>query len=188
METLIKFLHAVYPMSKELEEHLRSILKYKTIRKREFLLKPGRICENVYFIENGLFRCFYIKEDGEVCNWFMREGDVMFAVKSFYSQTPSYEAIQALEDCDVYYITYRELQHIYRHFIEFNVHRGMLTEKYYLLSEDRSFSMRYNRSFDRYKFFKENYSDLISRLSSKDIASYIGVSRATMTRLRSNKG
>lgn len=187
MELLIHFLYAVHPMSAQLEEHLRAILKIKPVRKNEFLLKAGHTCSNVYFIEKGLFRCFHLRKDNEVCNWFMKEGDVMFAVKSFYTQTISHESIQALEDCVVYYISYAELQKIYAQFIEFNVHRGILTEKYYLQSEERNFAFREFKSKDRYLFFKSKHPELVLRLPSKDIASHIGVSQATMTRLRAYK-
>src|SRR5690349_9583032 len=114
MEELLQFLNSIFPMSTELEEHLRGILKYREIPKKGYLLKAGHTCKTVCFIKKGLLRCFYEKGDTEVCSWFMRDGDVIFAVKSFYSQTPSYESIQALENCELYYITYQELQHIYK--------------------------------------------------------------------------
>ena len=188
MELLINFLHAVHPMSDALEEHLRAILKIRSLRKNEFLLKAGHICSNVYFIEKGLFRCYHLRKGNDVCNWFMKEGDVMFAVKSFYTQSISQETIQALENCIVYYVSYWQLQHIYKRFIEFNVHRGILTEKYYLQSEERNFALREYKSKDRYRFFKNKHPELMPRLSSKDIASHIGVSQATMTRLRKPEG
>jgi len=184
MELLIHFLHAVHPMSAPLEEHLRVILKIRLLKKNEFLLKAGHTCSNVYFIEQGLFRCYHLRKDNDICNWFMKEGDVMFAVRSFYTQTVSHEFIQALEDCIVYYISYSELQNIYRQFIEFNVHRAILTEKYYLQSEERSFVLREYKSKDRYLFFRNKHPELFPRLPAKDIASHIGVSQATMTRLR----
>jgi CRP/FNR family transcriptional regulator, anaerobic regulatory protein len=186
MEELFQFLYSIYPMSPELQTHLRTVLKQKTLAKKEFLLKAGRICENVYFVKKGLVRCFYTKDGIDVCSWFMKEGDVVFAVKSFYEQTPSYEAIQALEDCILYYISHKELQNIYKNYIEFNVQRGELTEKYYKLSEERSFSMRMHKSHERYSYLLSNHLELVRRVPLKYIASYIGVSIATMNRLRAS--
>lgn len=187
MELLIHFLHAVHPMSAALEAHLRVILKIRLFKKNDFLLKAGHTCSNVYFIEQGLFRCYHQRKDNDICNWFMKEGDVMFEVRSFYTQTTSHEFIQALEDCIVYYISYSELKNIYRQFIEFNVHRAILTERYYLQSEERNFVLREYKSKDRYLFFRNKHPELLSRLPAKDIASHIGVSQATMTRLRSHR-
>jgi len=61
----------------------------------------------------------------------MKEGDVIVSVESFFSQKQSYESIQALEDCILYYITYDELQFVYNHFPEFNFIGRVLVEKYY---------------------------------------------------------
>ena len=101
MDTLIDFLHSVYPLSTELKEHLAKILKKKELKKKELLLSAGSICRNVYFVSQGLLRCYYL-EDGEVCKWFMKEGDVVYSVRSFLTQTASNEYIQALENCQLY--------------------------------------------------------------------------------------
>jgi len=187
MEELLENLNSIYPLSKELVQHLSTILKVLELSKKDYLLKAGRVCENVYFIKKGLVRCFYVKDDLEVCSWFMKEGDVIFSVKSFYTQTPSYESIQILEDSIFYYISYKELQHIYNTFLEFNYIRGVLTERYYLLSEERSYSIRMQRAYERYQYLKNNHNELLRRVSSRYIASYIGITEETLSRIRSGK-
>ena len=129
MKLLLDYLNSIYAMSPALIEHLGNVLKYTEVPKKDYLLKAGRICENVWFIEKGLARCFYTKDDEDISSWFMKEGDVIFSVKSFYKQEPSYESIQMLEDSSLFYITYKELQYIYINFLEFNYIRGVLTEK-----------------------------------------------------------
>jgi CRP/FNR family transcriptional regulator, anaerobic regulatory protein len=64
---------------------------------------------DIWFIEKGMLRCFYMLEDKEVSSWFMKEGDVTVSVESFFRQTISYESIQALEDSTVHYITFHTL-------------------------------------------------------------------------------
>ena len=120
MNELITFLDTICPLSSELKEHLRLILKTKTFLKKDFLLRAGHICQNISFIEKGLFRCFYAHGENEVSSWFMKEGDVIISVESFFKQVASYESIQALEDCTVYYISYEQLMHAYIIFVEFN--------------------------------------------------------------------
>jgi len=187
MEALFQLLNSIYPMSKELSDYLNSVIKSLELPKKEYLLKAGRVCENVYFISKGLVRCFYAKDGVEVCNWFMKEGDVIFSVKSFYTQTPSNESIQVLENAAFYYISYQELQYIYKTFIEFNYIRGVLTERYYLLSEERIYSMRMQRAHERYNYIKENHAELINRVPNKYIASYLGITEETFSRIRAGK-
>jgi len=185
MDNLIKFLHSVYPMSPVLEDHLRSILKTKQLKKKEFLLKAGTTCKNVYFVQQGLLRCYYLDDGNEICKWFMKEGDVVYSVRSFLRQTASNEYIQALENCELYYITYNELQDIYERFLEFNVQRGKLTENYYLMSDFREDLLRLKKSIDKYKCLLENYPELLNRVPTQYMASYIAVSHSTMFRLKS---
>jgi len=187
MKLLLDYLNSIYAMSPALIEHLGNVLKYTEVSKKDYLLKAGRICENVWFIEKGLARCFYTKDDEDISSWFMKEGDVIFSVKSFYKQEPSYESIQMLEDSSLFYITYKELQYIYNNFLEFNYIRGVLTEKYYMLSDERTFSMRMQKAHERYIYLTHHHEDLTQRVPAKYLASYLGISEETLSRIRAGK-
>lgn len=187
MNELLHLLNSIHPLSPELQAHLSRILKTKEINKKDLLLRAGHVCRNIFFIQKGLLRCFYLKDEHEVCSWFMREGDVMVSVESFFQQKESYESIQALEDSVLCYIDYGELQHIYRQFPEFNFVGRVLTEKYYMLSEQRLFSLRMQRAGERYAYLQQNHPELIRRVPSKYIASYLGVTDVTLSNIRSKQ-
>src|ERR1700733_3681679 len=114
MEEMFEFLDSITPLSTELHTHLQSILKNRLLFKKEFLLKAGQVCRNIYFISKGIVRCYYIKDEAEVCSWFMKEMDVVISIESFYRQVPANEFVQALEETELHYISYEELQYIYR--------------------------------------------------------------------------
>ncbi|MBO9205120.1 MULTISPECIES: Crp/Fnr family transcriptional regulator [Niastella] len=179
---ILNFLNGVYPMSPELINYLSNILKTKTLKKDEYLLRAGDICKNVYFVKKGLLRSLYLKGDKEISKWFMKENDVVYAVKSFLEQVPSLESIQALDDCTLQYITYSQLQDVCRRFPEFLNHRSILTEHYYKLSEERHAIVLYPKAIERYQYLLQNYPELIGRVPAKYIASYLGVSKATLNR------
>lgn len=187
MEQLLYFLEGIYPLSEQLKLHLLKILKVTHIEKKEYLLKAGHISTRVYFIANGLLRCFYIKEDVDVSSWFMKEGDVIFSVESFINQKPSNENIQALEDATLLYIDYDELQSIYRQFPEFNFIGRVLTEKYYVLSEQRSYSLRMQRAQERYDYLLDFHSELILRVPGKYLASYLGITEVTLSKIKGKR-
>lgn len=187
MEQLLNFLSSVYPLSEALKDYLVTHLRQRFILRKEFLLKAGHICKHIYFIESGLLRCFYNKDDTDVSSWFMKEGDVIISVESFFDQKPSYESIQALEDTLVHYISFQELEHIYHHFLEFNFVGRILVQNYYKLSEQRLFSMRLQTAVERYHFLLENFPELVRRVPTGDIASYLGVSRETLSRIKKGK-
>ncbi|MGC4038413.1 MAG: Crp/Fnr family transcriptional regulator [Chitinophagaceae bacterium] len=184
MEELINYLHSIHPLSEGLREYLFSILRYKTIRRHDYLLRSGQVCRHIYFIQSGLLRCFYTKDNNEICSWFMKEGDVVVSVRSFFTQTESYEWIQALEDCTLHYISYSELIYAYKHFPEFNYTGRALLEKYYCLSEERLYSMRMQTTQQRYDYLLQHSPELFSRVPSKDIATYLGMRAETISRLK----
>lgn len=184
MKALLHFLESIHPLSDGLKQHLAVTLKEKQLTRKDYLLKAGQVSRKICFIVKGLLRCFYIIENHEVCSWFMKEGDVIVSVESFFSQKESYESIQALEDCLLYYITYDELQYIYRHFPEFNFIGRVLLEKYYTLSEQRLYSLRMQRSQERYGYLLENHGDLVLRVPAKYLASYLGITEVTMSKIK----
>ncbi|HZE86158.1 MAG TPA: Crp/Fnr family transcriptional regulator [Puia sp.] len=184
MNKLVQYLHSIHPLSSGLREHLYSVVKTTDVRRRERLLKIGEVCTHIHFIEKGLFRCYYESDSGEVCAWFMKEGDVIVSVGSFFSQAPSYQAILAMEESIVHSITYEELQRIYKRFPEFNLIGRLITEKYYDLCEDRLYSLRMKKAAERYHYFLEGQPEMARRIPATYIASYLGITRETLSRIK----
>ena len=184
MEKLLAFLESIHQMTDGLKQHLAAILKAKELPKKEYLLRSGQVSRKICFIGQGLLRCFYIKDGHEISSWFMKEGDVIVSVESFFSQKPSYESIQALEDSIIYYITYDELQFVYKNFLEFNFISRVLLEKYYTLSEQRLYSLRMQRAQERYDYLLEHHSELVLRVPAKYLASYLGITEVTMSKIK----
>jgi CRP-like cAMP-binding protein len=187
---IINILNGINPMSPELIDQLSDNLKTTTLKTGEYLLRAGEVCRNVYFVQKGLLRSISLEDSKEVSNWFMGENDVVYAVESFLKQEASKESIQALEDCTLYYITYSELQDIYRNFSEFNWHGRVLTEKYYLLNMERSSILANPDRDQRYRLLWQSHRAHFNRVQNEYLASYLGVSLRTLLRLkkRAKKG
>jgi CRP/FNR family transcriptional regulator, anaerobic regulatory protein len=185
MESLLQYINSIYPLSTEIIQALSQKLRKKIAKRKEFLLREGQICKSIFFIEKGLLRCFYIKGAKEVSTWFMKEGDMVISVESFYKQQPSYESIQALDDCILYSMEYEDLQEMYHMYPTFNFNARKVTEDYYALSEQRLYSLRMQRASDRYKFLLERHADLIKRVPSKYLSSYLGITEETLSRIKS---
>jgi CRP-like cAMP-binding protein len=187
MTELLAYLNSIYPLPDGLVERLQGIIKEKRLNRKDYLLKAGKVCQNIYFIRRGLLRCYYFKETKEISAWFMKEGDICIAVESFFEQRYSNENIQALEDSVVEYISHRELQDIYHDFPAFNFIGRVLTEKYYLLEYRKVLAMWMQRAQDRYKWFQNNFPDLTQRVPAKYLASYIGMTQTMLSRLKGKR-
>lgn len=184
MLALFNLFTQIAPLSEPLTQHLQDTIKTREFHKKEYLLKQGHICQNISFIGRGLVRCFYDKHGKDTCSWFMKENDVVISVISFFDQIPSYENMQALEDTLVHYISYSELQFIYREYPEFNLHGRILTEKYYKLAELRSHELRRTSALERYAYMAKNSPELIERIGKTDIANYYGLTIETLSRIK----
>ncbi|MBN9381990.1 MAG: Crp/Fnr family transcriptional regulator [Chitinophagaceae bacterium] len=184
MEPLFLFLNTIAPMSPELEAHLRAILQHILFKKGEYILKKGRVNQNIYFIESGFVRIFYELADREVTLWFLAEQDIFISVKSFFRQLPSKVDIVALEDCICWYITHGQLEDTCRKFPEFNTHRIWITEEYYCRSEDRHEDMQSKTAEERYTQFAEQRPDLLQRVPLNLLPSYLDVAPSTFHKIR----
>jgi CRP-like cAMP-binding protein len=189
MEEVLSFLNQIataegHPLSAACLAYLRKVIKIKTIKEDEHLLLEGQVCENLYFIVNGLLKCYYILHGKPVCDWFFGEGETVVAVDSFYDQIPSKDFIQALEDCLLFYVTFDELNYAYRNFVEFNVVRAVLTHKYFRIWHRQARNIRMLTSEERYRLLMETQPDLINRVPVQDLASFLDMSREYLSRMR----
>jgi len=185
-DMVINALNNIHPLSDNLIRYLNKTLTPITLKKKEIFLQKGEVSNKISFILKGMVRSYYINNDGEETSaWFMKEGDVIISVSSFFQRTPSYEFIEALEDTMLLYITYEELQNAYTLYPEFNVVGRIITEKYYVLSEERLLGIRNRKAKERYDFLLQQHPEILLRVPAKYIASYLDIDKATLSRLKS---
>jgi CRP-like cAMP-binding protein len=184
MEQLLSFLMSIRPMSAELISHLMSVLETKVLHRKELLLKKGRVCNYIYFIESGLLRCYYERHETEVTSWLMTEGNVIISISSFFNQAPSRETIQALEETVLHGISHAQLEYIYERYPEFNYHGRVLNQQYYALCDERLYAIRMQRAYERYQYLMATQPEIFSRVPAKHIASYLGITNETLSRIR----
>ncbi|HKB43228.1 MAG TPA: Crp/Fnr family transcriptional regulator [Chitinophagaceae bacterium] len=185
MKDLLYLLGNIHPLSPQLQQYLSGKLRNRTIARKEFLLQSGSISRHIYFIKKGLLRCYHIANGQEICSKFMKEGDIIVSASSFFLQKESEEFIQAIEDSQVCYICYDELQYMYKNFPEFNIISRIVTTKSYLLSEQRINLIRMKQAAGRYQSMMEFFPELVLRVPAKYLASYLGISVETLSRIRS---
>lgn len=174
----------IYPISGELKEDLESLLEVVEVDKGEQILREGQRSDHIYIVLKGLLRSYYIKDGMEICSRFMQEEHIVISVGSFYARKAGYEYIEATEPSVLGRIHYNELQKIYAKHIEFNYIARVLTEHYFSLSEERLYLLRKQSAEERYLFFLQNYPDLLMRVPLKHIATFLGMSLETLSRIR----
>ncbi len=171
-------------MSIELKEELTKELEIIEIPKRTVLLKEGQRCDYVYVVLQGLMRMYYIKDDDEICSRFMDEQHICISVRSFFSRETGYEYIETLENSTLTRISHDRLQFLYNTLLEFNYITRVITELYFIKSEERLYLLRKQSVEERYVFFSTNYTTLMQRVPLKHIATHLGTSIETISRIR----
>src|SRR3712207_759737 len=111
--TLLTRITDIYPISDQLKESLLGVLSVIHLPKKSLLLEEGKVCDKVYFIEKGIGRVFYFNEGQEVTSWFMEENHLIISVHSFFTQRPSFENIELMEDSVLFAIDHKDLQRLY---------------------------------------------------------------------------
>jgi CRP/FNR family transcriptional regulator, anaerobic regulatory protein len=175
---------SIWKMSDSFWVELDSLIEIKNIPKKKFILKEGEVCRNLVFIISGMARAYYHEDGNQVTSWFMKENDMIISVKSFFKQEPSMENMEALEDSQMVFLSYEALNYLYGKYPEYNIVGRILTEHYYVLSEERLFSLRLHTVEERYQILLKLHPEILKRAPLKYVASYLSMTPETLSRLR----
>ena len=187
MEQIHDILNQLSPVSKSEIEILLSLLNKETIKKDDFILKEGSIAKKLYFLITGLVYCHYTKDDKQTISWFAKDGHFFTSMYSFVSQKHSYECIQALENCDLYSISYQNLQMLYKKYPTFDKIGRLLVEQNLIEVEEKMIAIQFKTAKERYYDLLEEEPYLLQKVSLSKIASYLGIRQETLSRLRAKK-
>jgi len=181
---LLAVLRSFYPLTPEIEAYLKEHITSCTIRKRKMLLKEGTQCEHVYFIIKGAIRGFMREGHKDITTWINVENQLVTSIFSLSRQGASNENIQALENCDLLAIPYADLEALYQQFPESNLLSRKVLQAYYADAERRAFIARLTKAENKYRHFLLNHQNLSNRIPLKYIASYLGMTLETLSRVR----
>ncbi|HVY76532.1 MAG TPA: Crp/Fnr family transcriptional regulator [Puia sp.] len=185
---LVDFLSSLYPFGPEALEYLRKHSFKKEIGRGKFLLRPGEICLHYYYIHKGLLRAFSREGNKEITTWLNPEREISTSIRSMIRRQPAMEYIQALEDSELYVLHFDDLENMYSLFPEMNFVARKILTAYYADAEERSYISRIPNAGKRYRYFVSSRPDLANRAPLKYIASYLGITLETLSRLRSKSG
>jgi CRP/FNR family transcriptional regulator, anaerobic regulatory protein len=188
MEAIFEVFNSIYPVSKDLATYLASNIKCLQLKKGEFLVKKHRVNTIGSFVNSGLLHCYYLEKDKKITSWFLQEKSLAISVQSFFSQKPSYEFIQALEPSEIYYLTHQELEIAYKKFMELNYIIRELLQEYYMLKEEHAYQLQKGSTAkSRFDWFANAFPEITTRVPKRHIASFLGVTEETLSRIRKQK-
>ena len=185
MKNIINKIKQVYPVSDEALQALQDNLEERYYPKDTCVVQSGVTDRLVYFIEEGITRSVFYHNGEDTTTWFSQEGDITFGMDSLYYKQPSIESIETLSDCKMYVID--KLNELYEKYIDIAnwgriLHQDVNKELSHMFVERLQLTPK-----ERYEQFNRHYPGLINRVKLKYVATFLGISIYTLSRVRADK-
>lgn len=162
-----------------------TFLQPKTIKRKAILLSAGDVCKAIYFVSNGCLRIYHTDEGGtDHVSLFAPEDWWAVDMYSFYTKTPAFYAIDALEDTEVLQLTEHNLEQLYLQIPKFERFFRILFQNGFIMYQQRITLSQSLTAEERYARFNELYPHLEQRIAQKQIASYLGITPVFLSMLR----
>ena len=184
MNPYISALAKVSTFSEEIIEELNKYIHFDCFHKGKELLKIGQVAKYIYFIKKGVARVYYLKEEKDVTDYFAIDNQFIGAVASLFTKEPSKKAIEILEDSEVYYMSYDDFELLCQKFHEVEKAGRKLAIYGILEGQQRIESIRFLSASERYHELEQKYPGISNRIPLKYIASYLGTTQVSLSRIR----
>lgn len=184
MNSITNHIREVQRLSPEAEQKLLDKLKVEELKKGAFLTLHDQVCHRLYFVEQGCLRGYYLKDGREVTHWFAFENDFVTSFYSFITQKPAVENIQLLEDAVLYSISKAELDTLCDEYADIAKLLRLSYENYYIRLEEKYINNQFKTATERYEELINTRPHFIQRIPVGHIASFLGISKETLSRIR----
>ncbi len=165
---------------------LEQVSKKITAKRNSLLIEQDKIQKNLYFLASGLARVYYETANRQITLDFVSPGGTLISMNSYVHDLPGYENIDLLEDSVVYQIDQKQLFDLYESDIAIANWGRKMAELEFIKAEQRTMSKLFNTAQERYAELLQKYPQYIQRIKLGYIASYLGVSQVTLSRIRAN--
>ena len=184
MKYLLSHIAGFHSLSTESQSALQDCFEQLSPGKNEFLLREGQVCRQLYFLESGALRGYYNLGGKEITHWFGFENDFITSFHSFITQEPAVENIQLLEGSVLWKISKDKLTELLNRYQDIERLLRIVYEKYYIRLEERFVNAQFKSAKERYEQLVQQTPHIIERVPLGLIASYLGISQETLSRIR----
>lgn len=174
----------VYPLPVSSKERLTEAIAEVEFSKGYRLLHADKVERDIYFIKKGIVRAYIETPDGEITFWFGKEGDTIVSMKSYVANLKGYETIELLEDCVLYELNMAALSDLFANDIHIANWGRKFAEQELLRTEERLIARQFGTASERYEALIKNNPELLQRIQLSYIASFLGITQVSLSRIR----
>lgn len=187
-EYVLPLLRGLAPLPSREFAYLETRLSLRRLERGEFLTRAGEVAKHVGFVVSGLFRKVHVTPRGKtIVRGFGGPRAIVGAYVSLLTGEPSYLSVEALSDSELLVLPWSELETLYARHRCFQTIGRRLAELTLLEREARAHELLTLSAAERYVRFRETHRELLPQLRSYDIASYLGITPVSLSRLRARK-
>ncbi len=170
-----------------MKSELANRISFKSFKKGELIHDAHTICTKSYFIQKGLLRTYFIKNGKEISEYFPAEGEWSNSPRSFRTRELDVYYIDAIEDTDTFCLKVNDLMYLFENFPEMERYARLSMGTVFGHFMERITSMRFTTAKEKHLHFIETYHDIYYRIPLGMIASYLGITQETLSRIRAEK-
>lgn len=181
---LFNYLEQFKEISEDDKVALRKYFKPTTRKKGELLVEEGKVCDEILFLNEGYVQVYVMKDVDEHTIHITGPRDFISGYSSFISKTPSDDYLRALTDLEGFTISYPDIQELYGKSILWERFGRNIIERLFVLKQKRVVSFIKDSSEARYQQLMEQNPDFLQNIPLKILASYLGMTPETLSRIR----
>lgn len=181
-----QILDKIYPLSESSKLILKSHIAEVVFLKNHTLISSDKVEKDLYFIKKGIARTFVFNDGDETTFSFGKEGDTIISFNSYIADKKGYENVELLEDCILYKINTQDLRALYKENLEIANWGIRFAETLLLRTEDRLLKRQSGNAAQRYELLLTIYPNLLQRVQLGYIASYLGITQVSLSRIRAS--
>tara|TARA_Y100000385_G_scaffold136144_1_gene141415 strand:- start:391 stop:966 length:576 start_codon:yes stop_codon:yes gene_type:complete len=188
LQNLINKIKKSISLSSQAEQYIYSISKEKILSKGEILIREGQTVNKTFFVSKGSLRSFCVDKEG-------KEHTLQFAIKDWwisdfmaiYNKEPASLTVECISDSDVIEFNAQKLNEIYLQFPEFEPFQRKNLERHVVSLHKRILNQLQMTALERYNLFLEQYPNIDQHVPNYHIASYLGITQQSLSRVRAKK-
>ncbi|MBC3539009.1 Crp/Fnr family transcriptional regulator [Rufibacter sediminis] len=187
MEALIDYLLQFGQLNQQQVDLVKSKARVVDLKKDGYFSEAGKIANQVAFVSDGILRvCYYNNRGEEITRYFIDEHNFAVDLNSFSTQIPSSEYIQAITDCRLIVFSSEALRELSLTIIGWDGIINKITSKSLVEKVNRISPMLAEDAKTRYLSFLEKFPHLANRIPLSLLASYLGITQSSLSRIRRN--
>jgi CRP-like cAMP-binding protein len=188
LERVYHYLRTLVDLSPEDMAWLEGRYQKEIFRAKDLIFREGEPYQKVTFILKGLVKKYYLTSEGkEFIKEFTWEGQITTPYASLLQKTPASYTMEALEETELLTIDYAAIEKLFHQSPKWMEIGKAFSDFHFLNREAREMELLKYSATERYEIFKRRFPNLLGRLKKQDIASYLGITPVSLSRLE-NQG